>query len=101
MFKTILRVGAVDVPITYEIRDQDNNLATLSGYDAVRLYIQGYASPGYIAAVVNSAGNVTVTFPVSDMAAGEKVAKFIAVDNTTDFIPLGLTGIVKVLGEWE
>lgn len=100
MFITTLRVGAVNVPVTYEIRDQENNLATLTGYDSVRLYIKGYSS-SYITATVNSTGNVTVTFPAGVMVAGEYEAKFIAVDNTNDMIPLGLCGKIKVLDTWE
>ena len=102
MFRTVLRQGMIDVPITYEIRDENNNLATLSGYDSVRLYIEGYSS-SYLTATVNSAGNVTVTFPTEIMAdKSVKKAYFVATDNTnTDFIPIGEVGEIVVKGTWE
>lgn len=101
MFRTVLKEGMVNVPVTYEIRDHNQSLLTLSGYDSVRLYIQGYSSD-YLTATVNSAGNVTVTFPSAVMSdVGIKKAYFIAVDNTTDLIPLGETGEIVVKGEFE
>lgn len=101
MFKTILREGAINSICTYEVRNQSGDLLDLTAYDSVRLYIEGYASTYITATSATAAGIVTITFPSAVMVKGKYGAKFIAVDNTTDMIPLGLVGEIVVLGAWE
>lgn len=95
-----LRKGAINVPVQFEIRDS-NDLLTLSGYDSVKLYINGYASSPITATII-SAGLVSITFPTALCAqVGEYKAYFGAFDNTTDFIPLGDSFIIKVIDTWD
>ena len=95
-----LRKGAINVPVQFEIRD-GNDLLTLTGYDSVKLYINGYASSPITATLI-STGVVSVTFPSAFCAVtGEYKAYFGAFDNTTDFIPLGESFIIKVIDTWD
>lgn len=98
MVETSLRVGAVDVTVEYTIRD-GNDLLDMSGYDAVRLYIQNYAST-YITASVVSTGIVRVIYPSAFMVKGNYNAKFQGVSGSA-LIPLGQVIKIIVKGEWE
>lgn len=98
MVETVLRENAGSIPIQYEIYD-GNDLMDVSGYDAVRLYIQGYAS-NYITASVISTGVVNVIYPSSFMTKGNYKAKFQALTGS-DLIPLGQIITIIVKGTWE